>query len=516
MIHSKKKEYVTPSIPRREKVHIATGIVHAIRTMHPPGRFLMMEDADTGTDGRWFDIGHAKAIKKSKQALRENALVPAETISVNKCDVLFGGGQNTHAHTGNLRCAAWVKKHCQEYETGTKGLKTEITKKFVNKVFESGGRFLKQDNKKIWKEVSGTMAIEKIAHCFRRLPAQTTTNVSHSIDHASTPTPKLHSSSHRAVPNSRSPQPAAATATATAAVDEYSITNDALVGPNDVICGRGSGNYKNCGNRRFHVLIEVNVETYNNIESKHKKGIFILSLIHTITQKRGGKFYQVTKNNKTFTELTELQSRAKVRHALRDYTESFDKKSQRKQLKQQRQHKKQQQKKEKKQPQHSVGDGNRNDTNKDTASVPKQTRQQHQQQQRRRPSLVSQQQQQLLPQLSTSTLPPPRVLRFTRTSRKDGTVVQQVLLVPRDIGDHKTVHDAMVVAQQRTPVLFVDDGTADITFCYSYNGIELPLGYMADSKHTILRDLFDLTTQGTPLELKYSSSGNEKTSLQLR
>jgi len=61
----------------------------------------------------------------------------------------------------------------------------------------------------------------------------------------------------------------------------------------------------------------------------------------------------------------------------------------------------------------------------------------------------------------------------------------------------------------------VDDGTGDIEFSYDYNGIDLQLGYLADSTHTILRDLFDLTEKGKPLELKYSYSGNENTSLQL-
>eukprot|EP00751_Fragilariopsis_kerguelensis_P017946 CAMPEP_0170849640 /NCGR_PEP_ID=MMETSP0734-20130129/10135_1 /TAXON_ID=186038 /ORGANISM="Fragilariopsis kerguelensis, Strain L26-C5" /LENGTH=371 /DNA_ID=CAMNT_0011219361 /DNA_START=19 /DNA_END=1134 /DNA_ORIENTATION=+ len=115
------------------------------------------------------------------------------------------------------------------------------------------------------------------------------------------------------------------------------------------------------------------------------------------------------------------------------------------------------------------------------------------------------------PQMSTST--PPRVLRFTRIS--SGGVVQQVLLVPRDIGDDKTVHDAMVVAQQRKQTLFMDDGTGDIEFSYNYNGVDLQLGYNADSKHTILRDLFDLTEKGNPLELKYSYGGNKNTILQL-
>mmetsp|Transcript_10533 Transcript_10533/g.11969 ORF Transcript_10533/g.11969 Transcript_10533/m.11969 type:complete len:230 (+) Transcript_10533:266-955(+) len=69
IIHSKKKEYLAPSTKKLEKAHIAAGIVNDIRTMDPPGRF-MKEDRGTGM---WFDIGDAKAIKKTGQALREDA-----------------------------------------------------------------------------------------------------------------------------------------------------------------------------------------------------------------------------------------------------------------------------------------------------------------------------------------------------------------------------------------------------------------------------------------------------------
>jgi len=69
IIHSKKKEYLAPSTKKLEKAHIAAGIVNDIRTMDPPGRFLK---EDRGT-GMWFDIGDAKAIKKTGQALREDA-----------------------------------------------------------------------------------------------------------------------------------------------------------------------------------------------------------------------------------------------------------------------------------------------------------------------------------------------------------------------------------------------------------------------------------------------------------
>lgn len=69
IIHAKKKEYLAPTTKKLEKAHIAAKIVNDIRELDPPGRFLK-EDRDTGL---WFDIGDAKAIKKTGQALREDA-----------------------------------------------------------------------------------------------------------------------------------------------------------------------------------------------------------------------------------------------------------------------------------------------------------------------------------------------------------------------------------------------------------------------------------------------------------
>lgn len=69
IIVSKKKDYLAPTTKKLEKAHIAAGIVNDIRTMNPPGRFLKEEKGD----GMWYDIGDAKAIKKTGQALREDA-----------------------------------------------------------------------------------------------------------------------------------------------------------------------------------------------------------------------------------------------------------------------------------------------------------------------------------------------------------------------------------------------------------------------------------------------------------
>ena len=67
IINSKKTLYLAPSTKKLEKAHIAAAIVNDIRSMNPPGRFLKEEK---GT-GMWYDIGDAKAIKKTGQALRE-------------------------------------------------------------------------------------------------------------------------------------------------------------------------------------------------------------------------------------------------------------------------------------------------------------------------------------------------------------------------------------------------------------------------------------------------------------
>jgi hypothetical protein len=104
LVHSSKKEYLSKSTKKMEKAHIAANIVHHIRSMNPPGRFLK-EDSD----GAWFDIGDHKAIKKVGQALREDAPVfrqgmgkhressdgSGEGASGTKSDYVSSGTQHT-------------------------------------------------------------------------------------------------------------------------------------------------------------------------------------------------------------------------------------------------------------------------------------------------------------------------------------------------------------------------------------------------------------------------------------
>jgi hypothetical protein len=142
---------------------------------------------------------------------------------------------------------------------------------------------------------------------------------------------------------------------------EYSIT-DAL-GPYDIICGRGSVAFNNCGNRRFRVLIGLNVDEYIAINGRHRKGLFIASLVRTIIHGIGAKFCKLSKNNSELTELTETQIRAKVGHALRDMAAFQYLQEKQQQNEQQRQRQQQQQ-----QQQRGGGrDGNDVNTNTTTS-----------------------------------------------------------------------------------------------------------------------------------------------------
>ena len=108
------------------------------------------------------------------------------------------------------------------------------------------------------------------------------------------------------------------------------------------------------------------------------------------------------------------------------------------------------------------------------------------------------------------------ILFFVRKSREEnGKVLKQVLFAPRQIPYDSTVYDAMVKAQQKEPLLFMDDGTGDIQFSYTVDGFNLPLSYMKDSKDTTLLDLFSSTNEGKPFELSYTYDGRPNTILQL-
>lgn len=100
--------------------------------------------------------------------------------------------------------------------------------------------------------------------------------------------------------------------------DDNQLYRKALdsLGPYDVISGRGSLAFNNIGNRRFRILIGLNLDRYSMAEGRHQKGKFIGNLVNEIMNEIGAKFFKYQKGQ--LIELTETQIRQKVGHALRD------------------------------------------------------------------------------------------------------------------------------------------------------------------------------------------------------
>ena len=67
LVAANKQLYVT--LPKRQKMLLSRSIVNAVRSQHPPGRFLQK---DSKTD-EWYDVGDQRAQEKTSQALREGA-----------------------------------------------------------------------------------------------------------------------------------------------------------------------------------------------------------------------------------------------------------------------------------------------------------------------------------------------------------------------------------------------------------------------------------------------------------
>lgn len=96
---------------------------------------------------------------------------------------------------------------------------------------------------------------------------------------------------------------------------QYGTAANSL-GPYDVICGRGSVAFNNIGNRRFRVLISMNIDRYRDTKGRHRKGLFISSLVDTFQREIGTRFFKLKEGQ--LIELTEREIRQKVGHALRD------------------------------------------------------------------------------------------------------------------------------------------------------------------------------------------------------
>ena len=102
---------------------------------------------------------------------------------------------------------------------------------------------------------------------------------------------------------------------------EENISN---LGPFDVLCGRDKQSYNNVGNRRFRIMISMNLQKYMKCETRTERSKMILGLIYELSQYCGQlRFLKRVKGSNTLVQLDYKQSREKIAHALRDAASQY-------------------------------------------------------------------------------------------------------------------------------------------------------------------------------------------------
>lgn len=87
--------------------------------------------------------------------------------------------------------------------------------------------------------------------------------------------------------------------------DLIPLPSDFHPGPLDVICARGKQAYSHTGNKRLRVVIEMNLEKYNNASSKIEKSLIVSAIVDSVREassnggfikEEGGRMYIANDN----------------------------------------------------------------------------------------------------------------------------------------------------------------------------------------------------------------------------
>ena len=113
----------------------------------------------------WLDQTKNQEIKIKAATLRQ--AIKESKAPLHRFDVLFGKSGMAREHPGTLRALHLVQMHFVDYEKLGKYQKTDVADTIISIIHESGGRFLKQDGKGCWLQVSDVEARKKVAHWFR-------------------------------------------------------------------------------------------------------------------------------------------------------------------------------------------------------------------------------------------------------------------------------------------------------------------------------------------------------------
>ena len=86
--------------------------------------------------------------------------------------------------------------------------------------------------------------------------------------------------------------------------------------PFDVLSGRDKQSFNHIGNRRFRVVIGMNLQRYLDTKSRYERSEMILAFVRELRSEAHIRFLK--RRGSKYIELDEKQSREKVGHALRD------------------------------------------------------------------------------------------------------------------------------------------------------------------------------------------------------
>jgi len=86
----------------------------------------------------------------------------------------------------------------------------------------------------------------------------------------------------------------------------------------DILCGRDKATFNNVGNRRFRVLVSLNIPRYEKATTKAQKASMIKYICNIFQNEVGIRFLKKHKNGEGYYELSGSEVRKKVGHALRD------------------------------------------------------------------------------------------------------------------------------------------------------------------------------------------------------
>ena len=97
---------------------------------------------------------------------------------------------------------------------------------------------------------------------------------------------------------------------------EYDTKQDASIGPNDVLLGRGGATNNHDGNRKFRLIVAEHQHEY--LQARKRDKVIIARRIVAIVQGTGGRFLKQGHSNSTWVEVTDKRAQEKASQALRE------------------------------------------------------------------------------------------------------------------------------------------------------------------------------------------------------